>query len=97
MSELLNEFLLFLEPFYPIICYAIIAIIVILLLKLFHFKLKTIISMIINIIVGGLVLFLINYIPGIEITINLWKALFVGVFGFPAVVIVVIAYFVFEI
>ena len=70
-----------------------ITIILILLLKLFHFKVKTIVTILINIIVGGLVLFLINYIPGVNISVDIWKSLAVGVFGLPAVVIILVLHF----
>ena len=95
MPEIINEFLVFLGPFYPIISYALVGIILILLLKLFHFKVKTIVTILINIIVGGLVLFLINYIPGVNISIDIWKSLAVGVFGLPAVVIILVLHFFF--
>lgn len=95
MEQFLNELMNFLVPFYPLISYAIVAIILILLLKLFHFKVKTIITILINIIAGGLVLFLINYIPGIDIQIDIIKSLIVGVFGLPGVIVILILHFFF--
>ena len=96
MEQFLNELLNFLVPFYPLISYALVAIILILLLKLFHFKVKTIITVLINIIAGGLVLFLINYIiPGINIQIDILKSLIVGVFGLPGVIVILILHFFF--
>jgi inhibitor of the pro-sigma K processing machinery len=95
MEQFLNDLMNFLVPFYPLISYAIVAIILILLLKLFHFKVKTIITILINIIAGGLVLFLINYIPGIDIQIDIIKSLIVGVFGLPGVIVILILHFFF--
>jgi inhibitor of the pro-sigma K processing machinery len=95
MEQFLNELMNFLVPFYPLISYALVAIILILLLKLFHFKIKTIITILINIIAGGLVLFLINYIPGIDIQIDIIKSLIVGVFGLPGVIVILILHFFF--
>lgn len=95
MEQFLNELMNFLVPFYPLISYALVAIILILLLKLFHFKVKTIITILINIIAGGLVLFLINYIPGIDIQIDIIKSLIVGVFGLPGVIVILILHFFF--
>ena len=95
MEQFLNELMNFLVPFYPLISYALVAIILILLLKLFHFKVKTIITVLINIIAGGLVLFLINYIPGIDIQIDIIKSLIVGVFGLPGVIVILILHFFF--
>ena len=95
MPEVINQFLDSLQPFYPIISYLLVGLILILLLKLFHFKVKTIVTILINIIVGGLVLFLINYIPGVNIAIDIWKSLAVGVFGLPAVIIILVLHFFF--
>ena len=86
----------FIEPFLPYISYIVVALIILLLLKILKFKLKTLIKIAINILIGGIVLYFINYIPGINITIDIWRSLAVGVFGVPAVVIILIIYFIYE-
>ena len=82
-----------LSPFYPLISFIVVGLILLLILKIFKVKLKTIITILINILVGGIVLFCINYIPGINIPIDIWRSLAVGVFGVPAVIVIVILYF----
>ena len=85
------------EKIAPYLSYIFVALLVIVLLKLlFKFRLKTIITLLINIIIGGLVLFFINYIPGININIDIFKSIIVGVFGVPGVIFILICYFVVE-
>ena len=72
------------------ISFALVFLIMILIFKLFKFKTKTIITLLINILVGGVVLYFINYIPGISIAIDIWKALAVGAFGLPAVIVILV-------
>ena len=86
-----------LEKVLPYLGYILVAIVVILILKLI-FKLgpKQIIKCAINIIIGGLILFLINYIPGINIHIDIFKSITVAFLGVIGVVIVVIYYFLIE-
>lgn len=76
----------------------ILAVLVVLLSIKFIFKagIKTIIKLLINALVGGVVLFLINYIPGINITIDIFKSLIVGIFGVPGVIFILIYYFIME-
>ena len=77
--------------------YILVAIAVILALKLvFKLGAKQIIKCAINIVVGGLILFLINYIPTINIPIDIFKSITVAFLGVIGVVIVVIYYFLVE-
>lgn len=69
------------------------AVIFLLIVKLIFKKgIKTIIKLAINIILGGAILFLVNYIPYIAVEINLVNSLLVGIFGVPAVIVLVIYY-----
>lgn len=69
----------------------IIAVLVILLAKfLLHFDMKTIISLIINAVIGFIVIWIINYTGLISIPLNIWTALTVGILGFPGVIILVL-------
>ena len=82
------------EKALPYIGYILAAIVVILVLKLiFKLGTKQIIRCAINIVIGGLILFLINYIPGINISIDIFKSITVAFLGVIGVVIVVVYYF----
>ena len=83
--------------FVPYLTYILTVIVFILLLRfVFKFTLKRIFKFVINIIVGGLILFLVNYIPGINITLDVIKSIVVGILGVPGVIIVIIYYFLIE-
>ena len=85
------------EKALPYIGYILAAIVVILVLKLiFKLGTKQIIRCAINIVIGGLILFLINYIPGINISIDIFKSITVAFLGVIGVVIVVVYYFMIE-
>ena len=65
-------------------------------LKLISLPIKIIIKLMINALVGGIVLFLINLIGarfGLVLDINWLTALLVGFFGVPGVIIVLIMHF----
>ena len=87
-----DELITFLTPY---LAYIMVALIVLLLLKLFHFKAKTILKMLINILIGGVILFFINSIPGVNVELDIWKSLAVGIFGIPAVIVILVIYFFF--
>ena len=75
------------DKYLPYITYVVTAVIFILILKfIFKFGFKTIISLIANTIAGGVVLFLINLIPGLNLPINITNSLLVGIFGLPGVI-----------
>jgi len=59
-------------------------------------KIKLIFKFIINILLGGAILFLINYIPGVNITLDIFKSIVVGVFGIPGAIVVIVYYFLIE-
>ena len=69
------------------------AIVVFLLLKLLKVKWKTIIGLLLNILIGGIALYFINYIPGINLKIDILSSLVVGVLGIPGVIILLVLYF----
>ena len=62
--------------------------------RLLHFSVKVIIKLAINALVGCVILFLINLIPGVTIVLTWWKGLLVGLFGVPAVILFLILSFI---
>ena len=82
---------------YPILSYLLAAFLVFIVLKfVFKFGISKIIKFLINTLIGGVILYLINYIPGINIPIDIFKSIVVGIFGVVGVVIVLIYYFLIE-
>ena len=77
-----------------ILAYLIIALVLIVILKIIKVKWKVIISLLINILVGGIVLFLVNYIPFINLEVNIINSLIVGVFGALGVILLLIFNFI---
>ena len=77
-----------------ILAYLIIALVLIVILKIIKVKWRVIISLLINILVGGIVLFLINYIPFINLEVNIINSLIVGVFGVLGVILLLIFNFI---
>jgi len=73
-----------------ILIYIGIAIIFLLVLKLFRIKWKFIFGLLINILIGGLLLYLVNYIPGINLELNVINALIVGILGVPGVILLIV-------
>lgn len=74
----------------------VIAAVIILLfigLKLFKATFKTIVTIIVNAVIGGLAIWLLNFIPGVEIPLVWWTALLAGIFGVPAVIVMLIVSF----
>lgn len=70
---------------------AIIAVFII--LKILAWPIKKIIKMVINIVVGGLFLVIVNYIGGnfgFVIPINWITALIVGILGIPGLIVLII-------
>lgn len=58
--------------------------------KIFLFPIKMLTKLVINAIVGGIILFLVNYIGGfwgLHIAFNIVNAIIVGVLGVPGVVL----------
>lgn len=66
--------------------------VLVIILKLCKASFKLIIKIALNALLGGIVLFLINYIPSITIPITWWSVLLVGIFGIPAVMILIVVY-----
>lgn len=59
-------------------------------LKLFKVSLKIIWTLLVNALVGGAVLYLLNLIPGVSMPINWLTTLCTGFFGIPAVIVIFI-------
>ncbi len=61
-----------------------------LVLKLFKVSFKIIWKLLINALIGGVVLYLLNLIPGISMPINWLTTILTGIFGVPAVIVIFI-------
>ena len=61
-----------------------------LVLKLFKVSFKVIWKLLINALIGGVVLYLLNLIPGISMRINWLTTILTGIFGVPAVIVIFI-------
>ena len=61
------------------------------LLKLFKVSFKIIWKLLVNALIGGLVLFVLNFIPGVNMPINWLTTILTGLFGVPAVLVIFIA------
>ena len=61
-----------------------------LVLKLFKVSFKIIWKLLINALIGGVVLYLLNLIPGISMPINWLTTILTGIFGVPAVLVIFI-------
>ena len=77
-----------------IIFFAIAVFAVVLVLKLLGKSMKVVLGVLVNALVGGLIIWLLN-ILGLGITLNWLTALIVGVLGIPGVIIVLIITFLF--
>ena len=60
------------------------------LLKLFKVSFKIIWILLVNALIGGLVLFVLNFIPGVNMPINWLTTILTGLFGVPAVLVIFI-------
>ena len=60
------------------------------LLKLFKVSCKIIWKLLVNALIGGLVLFVLNFIPGVNMPINWLTTILTGLFGVPAVLVIFI-------
>lgn len=61
--------------------------------KVFIVPLKTIFKFILNSIIGGIIIFIINFIGGVfnfHIGLNLITSIFVGILGIPGAIVVVL-------
>ena len=61
-----------------------------LVLKLFKVSFKVIWKLLINALIGGVILYLHNLIPGISMPINWLTTILTGIFGVPAVIVIFI-------
>ena len=60
------------------------------LLKLFKVSFKIIWKLLVNALIGGLVVFVLNFIPGVNMPINWLTTILTGLFGVPAVLVIFI-------
>ena len=60
------------------------------LLELFKVSFKIIWKLLVNALIGGLVLFVLNFIPGVNMPINWLTTILTGLFGVPAVLVIFI-------
>ena len=77
----------------PLLMFAIGVILLAIVLKIISFPIRKIIGLIINAIVGGVLLYIINIFGasiGFTLDITWWTALIVGILGIPGVIIVAI-------
>lgn len=73
--------------------YYLLAIIaVVLLTKLFFKSMKIVISVLVNALIGGIIIWILNLF-GLGIAINWLSAIIVGVLGIPGVIIVLALHF----
>lgn len=70
------------------------ALVVVLILKLIALPFKILIKVIINMILGGLLLFGLGTLGIITVTLTWWMAAIVGVLGIPGAIIVAILSFI---
>lgn len=73
-----------------ILVFAAVIVLLLIGLKLFKATFKTIITIIINAVIGGLAIWLLNFIPAVDIPLVWWTALLAGIFGVPAVIVMLI-------
>lgn len=68
----------------------IVIIVLFIVLKLFRVSFKWIMKILLNAIVGGVLLYLINLIPNVNLPINWVTSIAVGIFGVPALLVILI-------
>lgn len=73
-----------------IISFLIPALVVLLVLKLIALPFKIIIKVLINMVLGGLILFGLGALGIITVTLTWWMAAIVGILGIPGAIIVAI-------
>lgn len=70
----------------PVLTFLLIALLVIIVWKLG----KGIIWLVVNSVIGLVVLVLLNFLPFINITINIWSVLIVALGGIPGIILVIL-------
>lgn len=63
-------------------------------LRLLKSGVKKLFGFILNALVGCVILYVFSLIPGVEFSVVWWHALVTGLFGIPAAVIIIVAYFI---
>lgn len=76
-----------------LISIAVIAVIFI-VLKLLKSGVKKLLGFILNALIGCVILYAFSLIPGVEFSVVWWHALVTGLFGIPAAIIIIVAYFI---
>ncbi len=67
---------------------------IVIVLRLLKASVKWILRFVINAVVGLAILYLLNFIPGIDVKLNWVTAIVTGIFGVPAAVLfVIVSYF----
>ncbi len=64
------------------------------ILKLLKFSIKTILKIAINGLIGLLIIYVLNFIPAVNIPLTWWSALIVGFLGIPGAIIMLIVSFI---
>lgn len=62
-------------------------------LKLFKVSVKWVLRFVINAAIGIAILYLLNFIPGVDVPINWITTVATGIFGVPAVIVILIVSF----
>lgn len=71
-----------------ILLYVIAAIFILTIFRLLKVSNKNISKIIINTALGGLLLIILNYLPGVNLQVSLLTAFLTGLFGLPAVIVI---------
>ncbi|HHU60241.1 TPA: hypothetical protein GXZ34_04920 [bacterium] len=71
-----------------ILLYVIAAIFILTIFRLLKVNKKNISKIIINTALGGLLLIILNYLPGVNLQVSLLTAFLTGLFGLPAVIVI---------
>ena len=78
-----------------ILSFALVVLIIFLLLHfIFKKSIKLILKIVINSLIGFVILTICNYIPGINVEINILTSLITGVFGIPGAIVIIILSFI---
>ncbi|MDE7395643.1 MAG: pro-sigmaK processing inhibitor BofA family protein [Clostridiales bacterium] len=63
------------------------------LLKVVTKSLKWVVRFVVNAVLGVGLLYLLNYLPFVHVTLNFWCVLLTGIFGLPAALVIFIVSF----
>ena len=78
-----------------ILSFALVVVVIFLLLHfIFKTSIKLIFKILINSLIGFVILTICNFIPGINVEINIISSLITGVFGIPGAIVIIILSFI---